>query len=291
MRRYFTLFSLVILPATLTAQGPSSGSPYVANWSSTHYGPDGPWNAVSVFVGDPPQSVDLMPGGTYASWLMGAGICANQTPSSPNWPGLCVPQQSGLYDWSQSQTADDSSVRYEGQPDLGEPLQTNGSTRYVLDTFQFNSAAQKVLDSGFNVMGSAYRTLPNGTQYPLTLGSLSFGAPTVNQTFSQGEDEPPLNASMTPIQEFLDREIPSASVAVHFGSVNLGISPSMVLGGFDQSRVLGSVISRPIPPPNSAQASFTLSLIDIRIGTAEGASPFANTSQGSLLQTGYDLIP
>lgn len=38
-------------------------SPYAMTWSSDTYGPDGPWNAISVDIGTQQQSIALYPGG------------------------------------------------------------------------------------------------------------------------------------------------------------------------------------------------------------------------------------
>jgi hypothetical protein len=39
-------------------------NPQTVEWSSKSYGPDGPWLAVTVSIGSPPQTVDLLLGGS-----------------------------------------------------------------------------------------------------------------------------------------------------------------------------------------------------------------------------------
>lgn len=34
-------------------------APFIMNWSNKDYGPDGPWQAVEVSVGSPPQTIAL----------------------------------------------------------------------------------------------------------------------------------------------------------------------------------------------------------------------------------------
>ncbi|KAL2014345.1 hypothetical protein VTN00DRAFT_1870 [Thermoascus crustaceus] len=55
------------------------------NWSTKDYGPDGPWQAVEVSVGSPPQTIALYPGGTWSSVVLTTATCQNKSGSQSTW--------------------------------------------------------------------------------------------------------------------------------------------------------------------------------------------------------------
>ena len=71
--------------------------------SNVHYGPDGPWQAVSVAFGSPAQQLDLYPGSTFETILLSTDVCKEF--KQPCGAG-------GLYDPQKSQTGDDSSIGF-----------------------------------------------------------------------------------------------------------------------------------------------------------------------------------
>jgi hypothetical protein len=77
--------------------------------------------------------------------------------------------------------------------------------------------------------------------------------------------------------------IASTSFGLHIGSVALGQPASLVLGGYEQNRVLGSVA---IFKFDSISSFPLLYLLDVLLGTQVGASPFANPDkdEGSVWQ-------
>jgi hypothetical protein len=88
MRSSWLLFALFSNSAV------SSTLPRQLQWSSKTYGPDGPWHAVSIDLGSDKQLLDLYPGNTWHSNILGSSICANVS--------TCYAQQAGLYDSSTS---------------------------------------------------------------------------------------------------------------------------------------------------------------------------------------------
>lgn len=72
---------------------------------------------------------------------------------------------------------------------------------------------------------------------------------------------------------------------MHIGSAAFGIPGSLTIGGYDQSRVLGPVLSQPY-----AIDSLPIDLLDIGIGVADGELPFNFTSQAGLLASGNSSI-
>ena len=74
----------------------SAASPRALAWSSSTYGPDGPWQAVSIELGSNNQPVDLYPGNAWHSNILATSICSGI--SAPR----CYPQVAGLYESSTS---------------------------------------------------------------------------------------------------------------------------------------------------------------------------------------------
>ncbi|OQE94905.1 hypothetical protein PENNAL_c0003G04939 [Penicillium nalgiovense] len=128
----------------------------------------------------------------------------------------------------------------------------------------------------------AYQTY-NGKKYPVTLGTLSLGGtkPThvvQGNTFNMVTAWEHWNQSAT-------LSIPSYSWGMHIGSVEPDIPGSLMLGGYDQSRVLNQVSSQQVDPVNNIGA-LKISLEDIGIGVATGGSPFGFQNQSGLFRWG-----
>ncbi len=89
------VFALIILH--FVAFVVSALSPRKIVWSETSYEPDGPWQAVTVSIGNPSQPIDLFPGGFWASNILESSVC-NNTLNQP----VCYAQAAGLYNSSAS---------------------------------------------------------------------------------------------------------------------------------------------------------------------------------------------
>lgn len=89
-----TMQSSWLLFALVSNWAVSTTLPRQFQWSSKTYGPDGPWHAVSIDLGSNKQPLDLYPGNTWHSNVLGSSICANVS--------ACYAQQAGLYDSSTS---------------------------------------------------------------------------------------------------------------------------------------------------------------------------------------------
>jgi hypothetical protein len=120
-----------------------------------------------------------------------------------------------------------------------------------------------------------HSTLPDGSTYPLTIGKLALGAPEFNQSWLHFPPNPRWNGTFITSNMFGDGRAPSNSYGMHIGSAAFGIPGSLMIGGYDQSRVLSPVSSQPY-----AIDSLPIDLLDIGIGVADGESPFNFTSQG-----------
>lgn len=93
------------------------------------------------------------------------------------------------------------------------------------------------------------------------------------------------NASLISGYLYEAGQLASNSYGPHIGSMALGISPSALFGGYDQSRVLGVVTAQ-----SYQLYSLPIDLLDIGIGVAEGGSPFADASFSGLLAQGNSSV-
>jgi hypothetical protein len=73
---------------------------------------------------------------------------------------------------------------------------------------------------------------------------------------------------------------------MHIGAADLAIPPSLIMGGFDQNRVLGQVSTQQGHP----EAPRSIDLIDISLKVLTGESPWAFNNQSGFLASGNSSI-
>lgn len=264
----------------------ANGTPWTVLWSDQTYGPDGPWHAVSVELGSAQQEVDLYPGGRWASTILIDTVCSDNSSTT------CYAERGGLFDISASDTAvtlntpnDTSEISWlSDQSSAG--VNVWGGAGHVkegvlADTLRLKSG-HAVPNVSMASIYDAYQTY-NGKEYPVTLGSLSLGGTksthvVQGNTFNMVTAWAYWNQSST-------LSIPSYSWGMHIGSVEPDIPGSLVLGGYDQSRVLEQVSSQQVDPTNNL-GTLKIYLEDIGIGVATGSSPFDFQNKSGLLQWG-----
>ncbi|KAL3446135.1 aspartic peptidase domain-containing protein [Aspergillus insuetus] len=235
--------------------------PYIMNWSSQSYGPDGPWQAVTILVGSNEQPVALYPGASFASTIFSDKICANSTLSD-----TCYAASSGVYNESQSTT----SISPDGADNSSSSWNifywaVQGSSRQVRVADQVTLDETSIPNVSFTEIYDTYQTYPNGRSYPVTVGNLALGGPRLRDTTSG------LSLNMIASYLYTTSRIPSYSYGMHIGSVNPPIPGSLVLGGYDRSRIVGQASSQPLM---DSAGVLQIVLRDIGLGVAEGASPF-----------------
>lgn len=251
--------------------------PNSATWSSTYYGPDGPWNAVLVELGANKQTVALYPGDRWASTILLDSVC-----STPNLTGSsCLADNAGTYNIGTSHT---TFIPSDNSNDTSDMTWISGADNAFVNKFSGNAYAKEgQLGDVFNFAGTsipnvsvsgiyeAYQTYPNGKKYPVEVGTLALGAPALNHTVN--------NATYNLIESYLwkTQQIPSYSWGMHIGAVAPSIAGSLVMGGYDQTRVIGNVSSQPLNSTNGL-GSLNIDLYDIGLGVAEGASPWKKFS-------------
>jgi hypothetical protein len=263
--------------------------PQGIRWSTTSYGPDGPWWAVQLTIGTPPQPIELLPGGTWASNILTSTICANATLSP-----VCYAKTAGLYNASAS-----STHWHSGSPahvDNG-PFDGNVGALPLFGTMEFGFDTASVPSSGFEPdvtsvvqsfdmiqISDAHDTLPDGTQYPITIGKMGLGGQNINQTWPE-LNAPNTNGTFITGSLYEKGEVQSNSFGMHIGSVTAGIPGSLYIGGYDQSRIVG-----PVTAQRYGAFFLPIDLLDIGFDVAEGQFPFNFQAKTGLLSQGNSSI-
>ncbi|KAF4632153.1 hypothetical protein G7Y89_g5982 [Cudoniella acicularis] len=248
--------------------------PMTLQWSSKIYGPDGPWQAVEVGIGTPPQIVDLFPGGIYNSIVYGSALCTT----------VCDAQVAGLYNSQVSSTAfNNPESPSSTNISFGSSIQ-GVDMASVFDTLTVTPTGPnaKIASFDMEVWNAGFNVLPGGLKYGLQIGNLALGSPDVNQTWYR-TGLPSINGTLLTSSLFAQGLVPSNSFGLHIGSVSLGIPGSLYVGGYDQTRVVGPVTAQ------AYSLDFSLDMLDISIDTAVGDSPFSFPSKSGLLPEGNSL--
>ncbi|THC90173.1 hypothetical protein EYZ11_010368 [Aspergillus tanneri] len=232
------------------------------NWSSQAYGPDGPWQAVTIDIGSNRQPVALYPGANWATTILADSICSNTTLSN-----TCYAARAGTYNQSESTTA--VALNRSSWETSYWNVQGGSIKSTVGDQVTVGPVVPNV---SFTTIYQTYQTYPNGKAYPVPVGNLALGAPYLKNVVS--------GLTLNMIAAWLyssgrENSIPSYSYGMHIGSVNPAIPGSLVLGGYDKSRVLGEIV-----------------LKDIGLDVATGGSPPGFTSKkGLFMQSSGTVLP
>ncbi|MCJ1251871.1 hypothetical protein MMC30_009109 [Trapelia coarctata] len=268
--------ALSVLISLAQAQAPIN----VGFNTNTFFGPDGPWQAVQVSVGanNGGGTVNLYPGGAWQHNILVSTYCNGTTAN-------CPAALAGLYNIEVS--ANTSAVRIGSNIDQWNgaiAMNITGVRSPVLDTITItdnrNKDGYSIPNSIISAVDTSNIKRPDGVYYPTQVGSLALGAPDFVQVFSETPPTPNINASELTGYLRQSNAIPSSSWGLQIGSTVQSQTGSLVLGGYDQSRLLGTVgvfeyNDVPVAP-----------LIDATLGVETGGTPFNTSDVGSLLVSG-----
>jgi hypothetical protein len=280
------LFLFVIACLGLLQTCIAAVSPFGMTWSTSVYGPDGPWQAVEVNIGTPGQAIALYPGGTFQSHIFTVSICGNKSLGTS-----CPANFAGVFDPTKSTTIVNGAITLPANNDLTlGALNIQGSAGApILDLIDIGLQIPNV---SIAMHSDSYMLYPDGTAYPLSVGSLSLGSADVNQSFS---DTPaPINGSLIPsylASSEIDpaHQTPSNSFGMHIGSVYPVLSGSLYFGGYDQNRVIGD-ISTQVQDDGDIETLRYIDMIDIGLNVIDGSSPWNTSSVSGLLAAGNSSI-
>ncbi|KAF1945044.1 hypothetical protein EJ02DRAFT_451881 [Clathrospora elynae] len=255
---------LQALPTALAAQ-------YIpVTWSSQLYGPDGPWQAVKIVVGGTSQEVllinedhkelDLLPGGEWNTKILTSKACEQYKNSrcgkGGTWDPDFPPTVAVTGDW----VDEASKVNSSGQGILLQAT-TVGSFSY------WNSSLIMIDDITI--------TNPDGSKRGPELGALALGGPEQSQKFAT--DSIFANTPMVGFSyaggAFNQSAIKSFSYGLQIGSAFHGYPGSLIFGGYDKGRIVGSYTAFNHVPL----------LLDVSLGVATGGSPWEFEEKKGLL--------
>ncbi|GAW10987.1 hypothetical protein ANO14919_003250 [Xylariales sp. No.14919] len=269
--------SLLCYLAVVSRVAADDLAPFAAKWSASSFGPDGPWPAVEVTLGND-QTIALYPGREFQSFLLTSDYC--------NGNDTCPASKAHLYNKAQAQvdnTGSTGTIQWAPGPNYQLGLDIKGEdAQSWIDNLDLGGLT--IPNTSLALLTSSYAVYPGGTWYPLSVGCLGVGAPkTVNQTFTTNAG-PAVNASLIPGWLHEQNEIPSNSFAMHIGSVNPAMPGSLYFGGYDQNRIVGDILTE------TDDYTKAISLNDISITVVDGSSPWDFESKGGLLAANNDSI-
>ncbi|KAL1955891.1 hypothetical protein VTO42DRAFT_7964 [Malbranchea cinnamomea] len=240
-------------------------------WSPEKYGPDGPWQAVRVRVGgnDPEiryelqsVAVDLLPGGTYSSYILTPQACEPFINDACGAGGLWDPRGVSAFPISWRAAFRNAATN-----------QTSGGSPFMIQAMTINE--HTVWNSSLVAVDNVTITMPNGNTRGPLLGQLSLGGEKTVQGFTRDDRKVGTSDAYIFSGGLYDQGvIPSYSYGLHIGSAAHNYPGSLVFGGYDKGRVIG---------PYTTFSDWSITLLDIGIGVETGASPFPFKSKTGLL--------
>jgi hypothetical protein len=263
---YIVIYTCFFIPSVV-CDLPSGPWEFFYNQSKA-YGPDGPWQAVTVGVGSPEQYIDLYPGNIWSTVLINCSCEGSANCPSPH-PPVYVEGKSSEYDNTSIQmTPGVQDFAFHG----ADAMNLTGNVHALRDQISVSSHSGYITfhsKSDSISAGTFISGYPGGLELPMTVGLLSLGAVNDIQNFT------PITANILLPDMKNQGKIPSKSWGLHVGSVPFKIPASLFFGGYDEARVLGSL---------GVSDDISWQLTDIFIGVQEGNSPFPNGTQRGLLK-------
>ncbi|KAI9933270.1 hypothetical protein ASPWEDRAFT_43041 [Aspergillus wentii DTO 134E9] len=274
--------AFLVFSCLLFAQHSLQQNPFPLTWSSTTYGPDGPWHAVTVQLGSDLQLVDLYPGGNYGSTVMSSSLCTNTSFGS-----TCYADKAGTYTRSTSHSSINGSASFWESYLWSYPGERE--VQIVLDRMTIFNKNDKQYENNITlyVIDNASMTYPGNISYQPSVGFLSLGAPSETLNYPRNSQT---KGWWITSRLWEDSIIPSIGYGLHLGSAATDppVEPSLYLGGYDTNRVLGEISTQSVySGGGSLNGGLVIQLNDVALGVEEGDSPFSfqNKTKAGLLQT------
>ncbi|EER27812.1 hypothetical protein D8B26_006080 [Coccidioides posadasii str. Silveira] len=248
---------------------------FAVPWSSTKYGPDGPWQAVKVSVGGVDETLrynlqstdlDLYPGSRYASQILVPEACEPHERD-----GICG--KGGKWDITAKSTM---AISWPGSYENPPMNQTSGECDFNIQGLTINDIT--VWNTSLVAVDNVTITTAKGITYGPPVGLLALGGDKTVQEFTTSSSRTgALRTYIYPGGLYDQDIIPSYSYTLQIGSAAHDYVGSLVFGGYDKGRIIG---------PYTTSAETTFRLLDIGIGVQTGGSPFPFKKKDNLLVTG-----
>ena len=223
-----------------------------------HFGPDGPWQAVTFGIKYTSDSdfkqVSVYPAVMYNSiaalYLPTKQACKDDTTGKCGVGGTI------------GTTYNNGSWWYTYENDqTGYYFRLNGTQAYTDIQLPNNIIMSSAIT---DVLRIGDMTYPSGITLPIELGYGCLGGSPLAQVYN------------APLSLWNSGNTQSNSYGLHIGAVGLNYPGSLVFGGYDRGRVIGPVINY--------DAYGELALIDVEIGVETGESPFNFDMQSNLMK-------
>ena len=268
--------SLLTALAAAAITTTSSAEPFQMRWTSSFsnndrypstFGPDGPWQAVVVTIGN----------GTSGR---SGGVAVPLWPSGADRTQIITSDAGGNYSISNSTSVvkQRSSL---GNSDSWTAQVMSNSTTSGIGIYDRVSLSSKMSDDDSKTVNASIAAndewvfaQPSGTNYTAKVGILGLGPESDTGGSLSGRTGP----GSIIAQMKASKAIESMSFALHIGSAAHEQPGSMVFGGYDQARALGPVGTF------KAQGFPTGFLLDVTLGVEEGGSPFTKPLPASLFK-------
>lgn len=178
------------------ALGQDAPAPIQITTSSRHYGPDGPWQAVSVSYGRFQQAIDLYPGGAFESIVLLDMMCENATRFPCGSGGLFNPNDSSSPHYYFNQYS--AHTGYAIDWTLGA-LRLGGVALLALENLTLGAQRSILVPNlSTRLIGAAVMIYPDRSEYQPQVGQLALGPSAVNQSFDLGPKTPSVNGTLIP---------------------------------------------------------------------------------------------
>ena len=206
------------------------------------------WPVITIRVGTDANdkghsTVDLHPGGIKQHVIFTGSFCSGQS------VGGCAAAAAGLYDLDASYnvirnvTPGERGLVWQWGSEIAQSL--SGVAYNEVDTISLNGAQGPesyflVDNSSISAVEAWTIELPSGANYSTQVGTLSLGKPCQGfQHFPNVPNVGSVHGETIPGYGNASGDFPSNAFGLHYGSVPLNQTGSLVFGGYDQSRVLG----------------------------------------------------
>lgn len=250
--------ALRALSAAIQVQFAQAASNFPVPWSTKFYGPDGPWQAISVSVGgvdtQATTQIDLYPSGAYGSPIITSEAC-EPYPDTPCGAG-------GI--WSPTDANSTATSYRQGWIGHADQIQAYGASYIQSMTINGETVPYVPLVA----IDNATVTSPAGKKYGPQCGNLALGIGGGVQTQNFPDASSDVDTGFMFLPGLYNRSvIPSYAYGLHYGSATLRYGGSLVFGGYDKGRMLGKYTNH---------TGSEIELLDIGIGVQTGGSPFSS---------------
>lgn len=238
LRSLAATFLFISLPQTVDA------TPFRVPFATDKtFGHDGPWNAVEIGIGEPPQYMHFIPGGRDATEVLGPKVC-DQVEGSRNIPFASCPAKDGgnIYD----ETKDSSLIKASKE----DGSKVGRYSFHYIDVVHENVCFSKMTigkgrsrveleNANISIRETSIDNLDG--KIPSALGKFSLGAnPKYQAGYEvEGSKKSVIAQGKSMINQLAeDGKMATRMVNLHIGAAGHKQQGSMIFGGYEKGRMM-----------------------------------------------------